>query len=182
MPLTHRATAGALSAARHTHPAGSARRRELAAPLSPDELTRVAARLACSIDPTAARQPEQTRWWTSLGTTPRWDAWLEGWPQGDAIELHDHGGSTAVVQVLAGRLLETWLDDRGQLRRRRLEVGSSVWLSRRHVHDVVNVDALPALSVHVYSPPLRTMTWYTATPRGGAVPLRRQTVPSTGLG
>jgi len=145
-------------------------------------LTRVAARLACSIDPTAARQREQTRWWTSLGSTPRGDAWLEGWPQGDAIELHDHGGSTAVVQVLAGRLLETWLDDRGRLRRRRLEVGSSVWLSHRHVHDVVNVDAVPALSVHVYSPPLRTMTWYTTTPHGGAVPLRPQTVPLTGLG
>jgi hypothetical protein len=181
MPLSPRAPARPSSASRRSHPAGSATSRGPGAALGPDELTLLAARLAAPIDATAAHRGGRARWWTPLGATSRWDAWLEGWPPGDAIELHDHGGSTAVVQVLAGRLLETWLDGGGGLRRRRLEAGSSVWLPRQHVHDLVNVDPIPALSVHVYSPPLRTMTWYTTTPRGGAVPLRCQQVSTAEL-
>ncbi len=180
MPLSRRAPARPSSAARRSHPAGSATRRGPGTALAADELTLLAARLAAPIDATTAHRGGPTRWWRPLGATSRWDAWLEGWPPGDAIELHDHGGSTAVVRVLAGRLLETWLDDGGGLRRRRLEAGSSVWLPRQHVHDLVNVDAVPALSVHVYSPPLRTMTWYAPTPRGGAVPLRCLPVSSAG--
>ena len=30
----------------------------------------------------------------------------------------------------------------------------------RHIHDVVNTGAAPAVSVHAYSPPLRSMTYY----------------------
>jgi len=176
MPPSRRAPAGASLIARRSHPAGSATGGRAGHALPAGELALVASRLASSIDPTAGHLRQRARWWTSLGATPHWDAWLEGWPQGDAIELHDHGGSTAVVQVLAGRLLETWLDDRGRFRRRRLDAGTSVWLGREHVHDLVNVDRVAALSVHVYSPPLQTMTWYATTPSGGALPLRRQTV------
>jgi len=181
MPLSPRAQTGA-STARRAHPAGSAARPRPGPALAAGDLTALAARLASSVDPTAAHHRDRSRWWTALGSTRHWDAWLEGWPEGDAIELHDHGGSTAVVHLLAGRLLETWLDERGRLRRRRLEAGASIWLPGEHIHDLVNVDPVPALSVHVYSPPLRTMTWYATTPRGPAVPLRRQAVSAAELG
>ena len=67
--------------------------------------------------------------------------------------------------MVEGRLDELVLSG-GRLRRRSLRQGTAVRLPAGLVHDVVAPAA--ATSVHVYSPPLRTMTFY--APDGG--PLR----------
>jgi hypothetical protein len=54
----------------------------------------------------------------------------------------------------------------GQLREdttagsRRLSTGTGRRFGERHVHRVVNDGALPAISLHVYSPALTSMTRY----------------------
>ena len=89
------------------------------------------------------------------------EAWLLGWPAGERIELHDHGGSSGAFCVVKGRLVETFVrpgDD--HVRQRRLRTGWVVGFGPEHVHDVTNGGTTQALSIHVYSPRLTTMTFY----------------------
>jgi hypothetical protein len=43
---------------------------------------------------------------------------------------------------------------------RTLEVGGGSAFGPSHIHDVVNIGDVPATSVHVYSPPMASMTFY----------------------
>jgi quercetin dioxygenase-like cupin family protein len=95
------------------------------------------------------------RRWTRLVAGSHYDAWLIAWPPGAELGMHDHRGSTAAVQVVAGVLVEHHRNgDTGAIETRRLEPGRLVTLGPDHVHAVANVGAVEALSVHVYSPPL----------------------------
>jgi hypothetical protein len=110
------------------------------------------------------------RRWRLAVRTALFDAWLIAWPQGGRVELHDHGRSHGAIAVLEGSLIEAtpWRDDTGRfaLHRRTLEVGDVVGFGSHHVHDVVNEARQHAVSLHVYSPPLRTMGFYDVTAKG----------------
>lgn len=112
-----------------------------------------------------------------LATGPGWEAYLITWPSGHGVELHDHGGSAGAVAVVEGHLVELVAARPGQatppgpgtpgsgagprpLVRVALPSGSTRRVPARRVHDVVNAGAAPATSIHVYSPPLTTMTFY----------------------
>jgi predicted metal-dependent enzyme (double-stranded beta helix superfamily) len=109
-----------------------------------------------------ARHDPHERWFLRLYRTSTLEAWLLTWPTTRGIALHDHGGSLAVVRVLDGELVEHASDlaTRAPLRRRRWAAGNELVLPMSHVHDVHNHGAAPATSIHVYSPPLTTMTFY----------------------
>jgi uncharacterized cupin superfamily protein len=66
--------------------------------------------------------------------------------------------------VISGTLVEavTWRDDTGRLAlvRHELQAGATLGFGAGHVHDVTNESDQPALSLHVYSPALTTMTFY----------------------
>jgi hypothetical protein len=104
------------------------------------------------------------RSWRLIAQTRDFDAWLIAWPGGTSAELHDHGGSRGAIHVITGSLVETipWRDDGGEVTLARREVYSGVTLAfgAGHVHDVRNEAAVHALSLHVYSPPLTSMTYY----------------------
>jgi quercetin dioxygenase-like cupin family protein len=91
-----------------------------------------------------------------LMATAAYEVWVIGWTRGQSVRPHDHGGSAAAVVVTEGALTEITLLGN----RRRLVPGSVHQLGPRVVHDVVNTSDVPATSVHVYSPPLSTMTYY----------------------
>ena len=57
-----------------------------------------------------------------------------------------------------GELVE--ITGRSRLRRRVLRTWTTRVMGAAHVHDIVNVGPGPATSIHVYSPPLRSMTFY----------------------
>ena len=99
------------------------------------------------------------------------EVWTIYWPPGGSLELHDHGGSSGALCVVAGHLDEACLVGR-TLRTRRLGRGGSVAFGPGHVHDVVNATARPATSMHVYSPPLSSMTFYDRQADGTVVPAR----------
>jgi hypothetical protein len=89
------------------------------------------------------------------------DVWLIGWATGQGTELHDHGGSLGALTVVSGLLSEQrWAPHRGEIRSRPLRAGRSQGFRLGHVHDVVNPSTAPAVSVHAYSPPLTTMSYY----------------------
>lgn len=104
------------------------------------------------------------RSWRLLALTAEFDAWVIAWPCGGRIELHDHGPSRGAFVVLEGSLVEStpWRDDTGRLmlEHRDLGFGTARRFAPGHVHDVRNVSESVALSLHVYAPPLISMTHY----------------------
>lgn len=107
---------------------------------------------------------EQERWHQRLYRDPRIDIWLISWLPTQGTELHDHGGSSGAFTVLSGTLTESvpcgYADGRVQIRHTARAAGELVRFGRHYIHDVRNSDAEAAISVHAYSPPLTTMTYY----------------------
>ena len=66
--------------------------------------------------------------------------------------------------MLSGTLTESvpcgYADGRVQIRDTERAAGSSVKFGRHYIHDVRNAGADAAISVHAYSPPLSSMTYY----------------------
>ena len=112
------------------------------------------------------RRDAGERWYAPLLQDDLFEAWLLGWPTGEGIELHDHGSSSGALIVVEGTLLETyvgasrWVRPEGRLRHRHLPEGAVVSFGPDHIHDVVNGGTGQALSIHAYSPRLRSMTFY----------------------
>jgi cysteine dioxygenase type I len=120
------------------------------------------------------------RWYAPLLQDDVCEAWLLGWPVGEGIQLHDHGSSSGALVVVEGTLLETyiqtcdWVRPGGRLRHRRLSKGALVSFGPDHIHDVVNGGARQALSIHAYSPRLRSMTFYENFPDRGLAAVRTE--------
>jgi mannose-6-phosphate isomerase-like protein (cupin superfamily) len=77
--------------------------------------------------------------------------------------MHDHGDAAGAFFVLMGQLREVLPERRRSVVD--LGAGSTGLVARGQLHDVGNVSSAPALSIHVYSPPLATMTFYDAAGR-----------------
>ncbi len=84
----------------------------------------------------------------------RYEVWLIGWPAGHRTTPHDHGDSVGAFIVAEGTLVERTGADR-----RHLAAGDAVFLPAGGIHDVGTLDG-SATSIHLYSPPLSTMTFY----------------------
>jgi hypothetical protein len=149
------------------------------ATISLGELTALTRRIATEVRAGLHEVPidPDRRWYRRLRDDGSVDVWLIGWATGQGTELHDHGGSLGALTVVSGVLAEhRWAPHRGGIRTRPLRAGRSQGFRLGHVHDVVNPGVLPAVSVHAYSPPLTTMSYYAVV--AGATALRRlRTVP-----
>ncbi|HWD55309.1 MAG TPA: cysteine dioxygenase family protein [Acidimicrobiales bacterium] len=112
--------------------------------------------------PGARDVPERA--WRLVAQAPDFDAWLIAWPGGGTVDLHDHGGSRGALHVIRGSLTETipCRDAAGRVSfaHRELHGGVTLAFGAGHVHDVRNEAYAHALSLHVYSPPLTSMTYY----------------------
>jgi predicted metal-dependent enzyme (double-stranded beta helix superfamily) len=103
------------------------------------------------------------------------EAWLICWPPGSQAPLHDHGRAQGVAAVLSGELSERFYQRSSQLWfTRTWKQGVIVELERHTCHEVHNALAHTAHSIHVYSPRLESMTFYTPTSEGGVRPLRQE--------
>ncbi len=107
------------------------------------------------------------RWYALLHRQVNYDVWLLAWDPGHETDWHDHGGSSGSFAVAHGRLVETFRRPRtGLAGTRRVGAGEAVTFGPPHVHNVTHLVGTPALSIHVYSPALVAMTYYTRTPYG----------------
>jgi hypothetical protein len=126
----------------------------------------VASRLAPAVQWQGALDTRR-RSWRLMARTPDFDAWLIAWPKGGKVELHDHGTSTGAVSVISGALVEAVprRDEAGRLSlvRHELQAGATLGFGAGHIHDVTNESEEHALSLHVYSPALTSMTFYELT-------------------
>ncbi|MEV4671358.1 MULTISPECIES: cysteine dioxygenase [Actinomadura] len=101
------------------------------------------------------RLSPQGRWYGRLRRDGDHEIWLINWPPGQTTGLHDHGGSRGAFAVALGSLQER---DLGAVRD--VTPGGSRAFGAEYVHEVRNVSAAPAVSVHAYSPPLSSMNRY----------------------
>jgi hypothetical protein len=106
----------------------------------------------------------ETRWHQRIYRDRAVDVWLITWLPSQGTQLHDHGGSAGSFTVVSGELAEAVYvptgSDTGELQEQTRPAGCSVGFDARYVHDVRNLSAGPAVSVHAYSAPLTSMTYY----------------------
>ena len=98
------------------------------------------------------------RWYQLLERNDDHEVWLLSWLPGQYTGFHDHGSSAGAFTVAQGCLAERTARH-GRPHRRRLELaaGAARSFGPGHIHDVRNSSAVPAVSVHAYSPPLTSM-------------------------
>jgi hypothetical protein len=137
--------------------------------IHPGECRRLAACLAGS--PELWRDlivvDSEERWSTRLFLGENIDCWLLAWHAAQDTEWHDHGGSSGGYVVTEGTLREVFRqgDCPAPVAHFR-EAGSSFGFGAGHIHDMGHVLGAPAVSLHVYSPPLTRMTYYDITSHG----------------
>jgi predicted metal-dependent enzyme (double-stranded beta helix superfamily) len=130
--------------------------------------------------PVAPRFNPRERWYHRLAQHADHDVWLLTWLPGQGTDLHDHGGSSGALHVVAGELTEDTVVDTAagpRMTARSLAEGIGRRFGDHHVHRITNRSDRPAISVHVYGPALTTMTRY----RLGATGLHAVAVEKTGV-
>ena len=125
---------------------------------SPD-LDTIAAGLAATAAEMQLDPVEPLRSYRRVLCTELYDAWIIRWQPGARLGPHDHGGSRGMLHVVEGTLVEHRIAPMNDFDRvRTLSSGDSVSIKPAAVHAVANTAAIDALSVHVYSPPLTSVT------------------------
>jgi predicted metal-dependent enzyme (double-stranded beta helix superfamily) len=87
-------------------------------------------------------------------------AWLICWSEDHDTGYHDHDVSCGAVSVVGGRVREERLTIDGSSRDRAFAAGDSFHFSAADIHRVRHAGADPAVTLHVYSPPLARMGAY----------------------
>lgn len=87
-------------------------------------------------------------------------AWLICWSDDQDTGYHDHDVSAGAVAVVSGRVREERLTIAGSSRNRTFAAGDSFYFSPSDIHRVRHAGADPAVTLHVYSPPLVRMGMY----------------------
>jgi predicted metal-dependent enzyme (double-stranded beta helix superfamily) len=113
------------------------------------------------------RYTEDERWYHRLERGENHEVWLLSWLPGQRTGFHDHCGSSGAFAVVAGELRErTPAASRPEPVSAAFPAGRARSFGPRHVHEVVNESAAPAVSIHAYSPPLAGMRRYELTRSG----------------
>ncbi|HEX2053809.1 MAG TPA: cysteine dioxygenase family protein [Actinomycetota bacterium] len=143
--------------------------------VQPEILLNIAGGLAASVTGREKLERRGGRRYVRLLATAAYDAWLIEWYPGSDLDLHDHGGSSGAFHVVEGVLLEQYIDlDRPgsfeTLETLAFGPGHTREMAPLRVHRVWNPGPLQAVTVHVYSPPLSSMNYFSLE-EGGSVQL-----------
>jgi predicted metal-dependent enzyme (double-stranded beta helix superfamily) len=103
-------------------------------------------------------------------------AWLICWMEDQDTGFHDHDISSGAVAVVSGRVREERLTLEGPPSSAVFKAGGSFHFSATDIHRVRHAGEDPAVTLHVYSPPLLSMGAYAIGDDGR---LERQTIPSS---
>lgn len=87
-------------------------------------------------------------------------AWLICWMDDHDTGFHDHDISAGAVAVVSGCVREERLSLNGPPRSRRFSAGEAFHFSSADIHRVRHAGRDPAVTLHVYSPPLQRMGAY----------------------
>jgi len=126
-------------------------------PLEPDECAAMARRAAVLAD-IAALPRSGTGASLVLWQDEESVAWLNVMPEPRDTGYHDHDGSSAGIYVVEGSVTNEGLPLGGPSRPRQYRPGDSFSLPGSAIHRMYH-DA-GAVTIHVYSPPLRAIGYY----------------------
>ena len=121
---------------------------------------------------TFERHDDESRFYQQLYRDPNVDVWLICWVGGQSTGYHDHDRSSGAVYVCEGTLFEDFfrVEEDGWIRERTKvhERGGSFDFDAADIHGVRHPgqSALPASSIHCYSPALWRMGHYEPGPQG----------------
>ena len=101
-----------------------------------------------------------TRAYALLYEDERIEMWLLSWLPHHSTGFHDHGESNVGFCVTQGTIVEQQLRFAGPPCETRLEAGSTRAAGSDYIHCLEWESGAPALSVHVYSPPLTVVGQY----------------------
>jgi predicted metal-dependent enzyme (double-stranded beta helix superfamily) len=87
-------------------------------------------------------------------------AWLICWMDDHDTGFHDHDLSNGAVAVVSGAVREERLTIEGPPANRTVKAGGSFHFSAADIHRVRHAGEDPAVTLHVYSPPLLRMGAY----------------------
>ncbi|HMD56905.1 MAG TPA: cysteine dioxygenase family protein [Solirubrobacteraceae bacterium] len=100
------------------------------------------------------------RHYEELLSDPHMTAWLICWMEDHDTGFHDHDISSGGVAVVSGTVREERLAIDGPPRQRSVKAGESFHFSPSDIHRVRHAGSGPAVTLHVYSPPLLRMGAY----------------------
>jgi hypothetical protein len=136
--------------------------------LDPVELRDLVSRIAA--DPEQWRDLVRTdageRHFEQLWCDEHVAVWVISWADGNDTGFHDHDVSHGAVAVVEGEIVEERLVVGGPPRAIRHRKGDAFAFDASHVHRMRQDAATPAVSIHVYSPPLSRMGAYGVEPDG----------------
>ncbi|MGD0196836.1 MAG: cysteine dioxygenase family protein [Solirubrobacteraceae bacterium] len=104
------------------------------------------------------------------------NAWAIRWTTGADTGFHDHDLAAAGITVVDGSIVEERLTLSGSPIARQFEPGRTFSVPPSAIHRVRHVGGPIALTIHVYSPPLRVQGVYTTSHDGA---LERRAVAYT---
>ena len=146
--------------------------------LTPAELKALAAELSHSEALSLfALDTDATRAYRELFSTERVSAWAIRWTETADTGFHDHDVSDGAVYVVEGRVREERMVVGSEPRVTTYGPGESFAFDAADIHRVTHAGGEPALTVHLYSPPLQQMGAYLIEPSGV---LRRMTISQEG--
>jgi predicted metal-dependent enzyme (double-stranded beta helix superfamily) len=93
-------------------------------------------------------------------------AWLICWMDDHDTGFHDHDVSSGAVAVVSGAVREERLTIDGPPCKRAFKAGETFHFSAADIHRVRHAGADPAVTIHVYSPPLLRMGAYVIDQHG----------------
>jgi predicted metal-dependent enzyme (double-stranded beta helix superfamily) len=103
-------------------------------------------------------------------------AWLICWMEDHDTGFHDHDVSCGAVSVVSGCVREERLAPDGLGSDKLVRAGESFHFSASDIHRVRHAGSDPAVTLHVYSPPLLSMGAYVLDENGR---LQRQRIPAS---
>ena len=146
-------------------------------PLTQAELETLAQSLAAAPEHWAlrVRHDRDERVYEQIVDERHVEAWLICWMDDHDTGYHDHDVSSGAVAVVSGAVREDRLVVGGEPESRRVGAGAVFSFAAHDIHRVLHVGDEPAVTIHVYSPPLRRMGAYEVGESGR---LARHSIPA----
>ena len=136
--------------------------------LTPAELERFTAHLAASPERWAhlVRHDHDARVYEQIWDDEQANAWLICWSEDQDTGFHDHDESAAAITVVSGRVREERLAIGSAPPTREIGPGETFAIPPVAIHRVLHAGEEPAVTIHVYSPPLTRTGAYRIGPYG----------------